>query len=50
MEEQNNDKENVEFTTLEDSDVEESNRQLRWTMVAFVVGLAATAIFYFLNE
>ena len=50
MEEQNNDKENVEFTTLEDSDAEESNRQLRWTIGAFVVGLSATAIFEFLNE
>ena len=45
MEEQNNDNENVEFLTLEQSDNEESNRQLRWTIIAFVVGLAAIAVF-----
>ncbi len=46
MEEQNNDKENVEFLTLEHSDTEESYRQLRWTIVALVVGLAAVAIYF----
>lgn len=46
MEEQNNDKENVEFATLEHSDTEESYRQLRWTIVALVVGLAAVAIYF----
>ena len=45
MEEQNNDNENVEFLTLEQSDNEESNRQLRWTIIALVVGLAAIAVF-----
>lgn len=46
MEEQNNDNENVEFATLEHSDTEESYRQLRWTIVALVVGLAAVAIYF----
>ena len=46
MEEQNNDNENVEFTTLEHSDTEESYRELRWTIVALVVGLAVVACFY----
>jgi hypothetical protein len=46
MEEQSNDNENLEFPTLENSDNEESNRQLRWTIVALVVGLAAVAFFY----
>ncbi len=46
MEEQNNDNENDEITTLEHSDTEESNRQLRWTIVALVVGFATIAIFY----
>jgi hypothetical protein len=46
MEEQNNDNENVEFATLEHSDTEESYRQLRWTIIVLVVGLAAVAFFY----
>jgi len=49
MEEQNNDNENVEFATLEHSDTEESFRQLRWTIVAAVVGLAVVAIYYLWN-
>ena len=46
MEEQNNDNENVEFVTLEHSDTEESYRQLRWSIVALVVGFAAVVVFY----
>jgi len=49
MEEQNNDNENVEFLTLEQSDNEESNRQLRWSIVALVVGFAATVVYFLLN-
>jgi len=49
MEEQNNDKENVEFLTLEHSDTEESNRQLRWSIVALVVGFAAIVVYFLLN-
>ena len=49
MEEQNNDNEDVEFLTLEKSDNEESNRQLRWSIVALVVGFVATIIYFLLN-
>ncbi len=49
MEEQHNDNENTEFATLEHSDNEESFRQLRWTIVALVVGLAVIAIYYLWN-
>ena len=49
MEEQNNDNEDVEFLTLEDSDNEESARQLRWSIVALVVGFAATVVYFLLN-
>ena len=46
MEEQKDDNEKVEFVTLEHSDDEESYRQLRWTIAALVVGLAAVAIYF----
>jgi hypothetical protein len=49
MEEQNNDNENVEFLTLEQSDHDESNRQLRWSIFALVVGFAATVVYFLLN-
>jgi len=49
MEEQNNDNEDVEFLTLEGSDNEESNRQLRWSIVALVIGFAATIVYFLLN-
>lgn len=47
MEEQNNESENDQLATLEHSDNVESFRQLRWTIVATVVGLAIVAVFYF---
>ena len=49
MEEQSSDNEDVEFLTLEKSDNEESNRQLRWSIVALVVGFAATVVYFLLN-
>ncbi len=49
MKEQNNDNENVELSTLEHSDTEESFRQLRWTIGMTVVGLAVIAFFYLWN-
>ena len=46
MEEKNKDDENVEFLSLENSDNEESARQMRWTIIALVVGLGSIVLFY----
>jgi hypothetical protein len=46
MEKQNSDNENVDFTTLEHSDNEESYRQLWWTIGATVLGLVVVALVY----
>ncbi|NIO39831.1 MAG: hypothetical protein GTO41_06345 [Burkholderiales bacterium] len=46
MKEQNNGNENGELATLEHSDTKESFRQLWWTIVVTVVGLAVIAFFY----
>ena len=43
----NNDKKAEQIGSLEHTDVKESLRQLRWTIVVTALGLAILAYFYF---
>ena len=45
MADQDKDTKNIRVETLEQSDTEESYRQLKWTIVATVLGLAIVAYF-----